>query len=121
MTVYKDGEGEAPSVIVDSVTAIASPAQAGTAAVTGVDDSATSVTLIAASTAREGLSVHNNSTSDMYIKYGGAASIASGGYTVKIPGDGYWEMPSDSMYTGVLHAIWSANTSGYANVTQVTA
>lgn len=108
------------TVTVGDITAVSTPTKSGTGTVAGVDDSATSVTLLAANTSREGVQVHNNSTSVMYIKYGGAASIASGGYTVQIPASGYWEMPGPSIYTGVLHAIWSANTAGYANVTELT-
>lgn len=114
------GAGEA-TVTVGDITAVSSPVKAATGTVTTVDDTGSTTTLLAANTSREGVQVHNNSTSVLYVKYGGAASIAGGGYTVKIPADGHWEMPGPSIYTGVLHAIWSANASGYANITELTA
>lgn len=114
------GAGES-TVTVDSITAVTAPAKAATATVTGVADTASSTTLLAANTSREGVQVHNESTSTLYVKYGGTASIASGGYTVKIAAGAYWEMPHTSTYTGVLHAIWSSDASGYANVTELTA
>lgn len=91
-----------------------------TPVVTGVASSATSVTIINANAARLGLTVVNDSTSStLYMSLGtGAASIASGGYTVALVAGAYWELPF--RYTGKITGIW-ASALGYANVTEITA
>lgn len=88
-----------------------------TAAVTTVDDTASSVSLLAANLVRKGVVIHNNSTSILYIKYGATATTASGGYTYKIPADGTFEM-LDHIYTGAIDGIWSANSTGAASITE---
>lgn len=52
---------------------------------TNIAASASSVTLIATNSAREGAVIHNDSTATLYLKYGSAASTTS--YTYKIPAD----------------------------------
>jgi len=89
---------------------------------TSVSDTASSTALIAATAPggqREGLIVHNNSTSILYVAYGGtAAAISAGGYTYKIPADAHWEMPQP-IYQGAIWAIWSADSTGYASITEL--
>lgn len=89
---------------------------ASTATLSNVNDSASSVTLVAAS-ARKGLIVYNDSTSDLYLKYGATASATS--FTVKILAGGYWEMPQP-MYVGLVAGIWSSDASGAARLTELT-
>lgn len=88
------------------------------AAVTSVNDQATNIQLLAANANRKGVLLHNNSPSTLYIKYGGTASIAAGGWSVKIPADAYWEMPMP-VNTEALHGIWSSDSTGYAQITEL--
>lgn len=89
------------------------------ATVAGVADTASSATIAAANEGRAGCWIFNDSTEILYIKMGATASIASGGYSVKIAAGGFWEMPTtNGVYTGVIDGIWANNASGFAQVTQ---
>ncbi len=91
---------------------------ADSATLSNVNDTVASTTLLAANAARRGVTIFNDSTADLFVKYGATASATS--FTVKIAGGGYWEMPSPT-YLGVLDGIWSADTaSGAARVTELT-
>jgi len=87
-----------------------------TATVTSVASSITVVTIAALNTARRAIAIYNNSTADLYLKYGATASTSS--FSVRIPPSGYWEMPTRPTYTGVLTGIWSA-ANGAALVTEM--
>lgn len=92
------------------------PVGPGTTAVTQVASSATSITLQAANTARRGLSIFNDSTATLYVKFGTTASATS--YTVQVPAGGYYETPQPT-YTGRIDGIW-ASANGNAYVTEAT-
>ena len=88
---------------------------ATTATLANVAASAISVTLRAANSAREGITIANNSTAVLYVKFGVTASPAS--YTVRLePGD-YFEVPFK--YSGRIDGIWST-ADGFACVTELT-
>lgn len=91
-------------------------ATAGTATLTNVASSATSVALLAANTARKGLIVENDSTAIAFLKFGATASATS--FSVRLPANTRWEM-SAPVYTGQIDAIW-ASANGAARVTQLT-
>ena len=93
------------------------PGRSATATVTSVAAAATSTQLLAVNTARVGAQVFNDSTADMNLKYGTAASSSS--FTVKLPPAGYWEMPPGVVYTGVIHGIWVVAV-GSARITELT-
>lgn len=89
---------------------------AATASISRVAASVTSVTLLAENANRRRLILYNESTADLYVKFGATASATS--YTVKLgPGDTY-ESPTDWVYTGVIDGIWSA-ANGAAQVTEL--
>lgn len=89
---------------------------ASSATIARVASSATSATLLAANADRRRLIIYNESTADLYVKFGATASITS--YTVKLgPGDTY-ESPTDWVYTGIIDGIWSA-ANGAAQVTEL--
>ena len=90
---------------------------ATTATLSNVNDAATSATLLAAAASRLGVLVFNDSSADLYLKYGATASATS--FSVKILAGGYWEMPTP-IYTGVIDGIWSADSSGAARITELT-
>ena len=80
---------------------------------TNVASSASNVTLIAANANLKLLTVFNDSTAILYLKYGATASTTS--YTVRIAAGGYFEMPQP-IYTGVIDGIW-ASANGSARIT----
>lgn len=92
---------------------------AGTATVTAVNDQATSTTLLAAAAGRKGVIAHNNSSADLYLKYGATATTSAGGYSYKIPAGEHWEMP-EPIYVGIIDGIWSADSSGAVSLTELT-
>jgi hypothetical protein len=82
-----------------------------TADTTSVAASATSVALFTASTNQvSGRSVFNDSTAELKVKFGTAASATS--FKVAIPPGGYFEFPlsQGNVYAGVVHGIWSTAT-----------
>ena len=87
-----------------------------TATVTSVNDTASSISLLASNTSRLGATFFNDSTSTLYLKLGTTASTTS--FTTKIDPDGYWELPAPA-YTGAIDGIWSADASGAARITEL--
>ena len=85
-----------------------------TAVLTNVAGSATSVTVLAANTARKGAAIFNDSTTDLFCKFGTTASATS--FTVKILAGGYYEIPF--WYNGIITGIWTTAT-GNARVTEI--
>lgn len=87
-----------------------------TASVTSVAGSASSVTLLASNSNRVMAMFYNDSSSEVYIKFGSAASATS--FTVKLLKNEFYEMPAPA-YTGIVTGIWGAAT-GSARITEVT-
>ncbi len=105
--------------LVDSTGAAASltttTARATTSTMANVSGATSSTTLQASNTARLGLVVVNDSTADLYVKFGSSASSTS--YTHKLgPGDSFRE----DLYTGIVTGIWTSAT-GAARMTELTA
>ena len=80
--------------------------------------SASNQTLLAANTNRLMAMIFNDSSSDLYLKFGAVASPTS--FTVKILSGGYFEFPLP-VYTGIVDGIWSADSTGAARITELTA
>lgn len=87
-----------------------------TATISRVSGSATSVTLLAANSNRRRVVVYNESTADLYVKFGATASATS--YTTKLGAGDTYESPTDWIYTGVIDGIWSVAT-GAAQITEL--
>ena len=87
---------------------------------TSKSDTNSSTTLLAATANRVGAALENNSPERLYIRLSAsAASIAAGGYTTSLdPNGGYYETPYG--YSGAITGIWSADSTGYVNVTEFT-
>ena len=81
-----------------------------------ISASQTSVTLQAANVDRRGWSCWNDSTSNLFIKFGAVASSTSN--TVKLASDSFYEMP-EPVYTGIVDGIWTT-ANGAARVTETT-
>lgn len=87
-----------------------------TASLSALASSASSAQLLASTSTRKGLILHNTDSFDVYVKYGTTASATS--YTVMIAPNGYWEMP-EPIYTGRIDAIWAGNGSGSLYATEL--
>ena len=85
-----------------------------TGAASSVGISATSVTLVAANTARREVIIRNDTNQNLYIAHGATATLSS---AVKLKkGDVYIE----DKYTGIITGIWdSASGGGNAQITEV--
>lgn len=82
--------------------------------VSSVASTTSDVLILAANSSRVEAVVQNNSTADLYLKYGTAASSSS--FTIKLSPD---DAVIVNSYTGVIHGAWSA-VNGDAVVTEVT-
>lgn len=101
----------------------------GTVGITALPTSATgTITSIAASTVtggvqllapnanRKGVYVFNDSPAMMYLALAGSASTTA--YTVQVPSNSFFPLPTIPVYTGALFAIWSSAT-GSARITEM--
>lgn len=93
---------------------LANPANSS---VSRVSASATAVTLAASNTIRVGLIIYNDSTSDLYVKFGSSASATD--FTYFIPPTGTLEALAGVSYVGEISGIWTTAT-GAAQVTELT-
>jgi len=78
-----------------------------------IPSSATTVVLIAANASRKSLTIFNNSTAILYVCFGATATQA--GAKVPIGAGGFYEMPFNQIYTGVISGIW-ASANGNASI-----
>lgn len=76
---------------------------------TTVEASAASTNLLAANSARKGVTISNLSTGNLYVD---TAAVTTSSYLVKIPAGGYYEFPYN--YTGAIYGVWdAANGNAY--------
>jgi hypothetical protein len=80
------------------------PSTSGTATPTSVGASITSVSLLAANSARKGTTIWNNSTANLYVEFGAIATTSA--FTARLGAGGYYEIPFT--YTGIISGIWDA-------------
>lgn len=101
--------------VITSTTSVATYQSNPTATLSNVAGSASSVTLLASNTSRRGMTIYNDSSAVLYVKFGTTASTTS--FTVKMAADTYYEAPFG--YTGVIDGIW-ASATGSARITEIT-
>lgn len=87
-----------------------------TSAITSVNGSGTSVSLLALNANRKQAAFYNDSTAILYLKLGSTASTTS--YTVQLVAGAYYELPWKS-YTGAIDGIW-ASATGAVRITELT-
>ena len=98
------------------VSVTATPVASATATQSSVADSATSVTILAANSARLGSSVANDSTVTLYLRLSATAATTTA-YTVALVANAYYEVPF--RYTGAITGIWASDPgTGAARVTE---
>lgn len=121
----RDPNGVARPLAVNAAGGLAGSA-AGGAAGDGASDLGTStqvasqtsaITILAANAARYGASVYNDDANPLFLLLG-AGTVSATVYTVKIPSEGYYEVPYG--FTGILTGLWSADGAGAARVTEFT-
>lgn len=95
---------------------LANTLRAENAALSSVNDSDTSVTLLAENPNRLGVIIFNDSTEKLYVKYGLTASLTS--FTTIVGVGAIWEMPRP-VYVGRIDGIWAANSTGAARITEL--
>lgn len=94
------------------------PTTSATGTQSSVNDSASSVTLLALNASRKGFIIFNDSTEILYVKFGATATTSD--FAAKLqPGD-YYEPPAGFAYTGRIDGIWANNASGAARITEFT-
>lgn len=91
-------------------------APSNTSTLANVGGSVTSVTLLAANAARRTVVIYNDSTSDLYVKWGTTASATS--FTLYCPSLGTVTWGGDD-YAGIVTGIWISAT-GNARTTETT-
>lgn len=89
------------------------PGGGSSSATTQVGDSATVVTLKAANSARVKLVIANTSTAILYVKEGSTATASDWSYRLE-----QYDVAIIDDYDGVVTGIWSADSGGFANVTE---
>lgn len=100
-----------------NTTSLVGNLKAATATLTNVTAATSSTALLAVTAGRKQAMFFNDSTAILYLKMGTTASTTS--YTVQIPAGGYYELPSPSVYTGIIQGIWSA-VNGAVRITELT-
>ena len=96
-------------------TGIVKETRAATGTTTSVASSATNVTLLASNANRLGATIFNDSTQNLFVKFGATASSSS--FAVKMTPGTYYEVPFN--YTGIIDGIW-ASANGNARITELT-
>ncbi len=92
--------------------------KAATGANTSVNDTASSVTILAANANRLGATVSNDSSATLFLLLGSTTASATN-YTVKVVSNSYYEVPFG--FTGQLTGIWATDPNdGAARVTEIT-
>lgn len=118
-TVTATGPVTDTQLRASAVPVQAAPRAATTATLTNTASSASNVAnLVALNTNRLGLTIFNDSSAILFLKYGTTASATS--FTYEIPALAQWEMPVDPTYTGRIDGIW-ASANGNARITEFTA
>lgn len=93
-------------------------APSSTGAVTNVNDTATSTTLIAANSARRGLIITNTSSAVLYVRMAAGTASATM-FTYRLPQNATQEIIYS--YTGIVTGVWATDPNdGVAVITELT-
>lgn len=93
------------------------PATSTSGAVTNVNDTATSTTLLAANTARKGVIITNTSSAILYVRLAAGTASATM-FTYRLPQNATQEV--NYPYTGIITGVWATDPNdGVAVVTEL--
>lgn len=107
-----------PAGGVVGTSAAAGLITASTGTPTSVASSAADTVILAANPNRRGAAFFNDSTQVLFLLLANAVS-SNTVYTVQIPAQGYYELPTTAVYLGVIKGIWAA-ANGSVRVTELT-
>lgn len=94
------------------------PVASSTGAVTNVNDTATSTTLLAANTNRKGVVITNTSSAILYVRLASGTASATM-FTYRLPQNATQEIMYP--YTGIITGVWATDPNdGVAVVTELT-
>lgn len=80
--------------------------------------SATAVELAPARESRRGMTIYNDSTQSLYVKY--SVDVTTTSFAIKIPPDWYATMPWGEIYAGKMWGVWGGVDPGrFAQVTEL--
>jgi hypothetical protein len=79
-----------------------------TGTLTSVAGATGNTQLLASNTSRKGAYFFNDSTAIMYLAFNATASTTS--YTVQVPANSFFEMPTAPIYTGQVNVVWGSAT-----------
>ncbi len=100
-----------------TITSGGSATPPATATLSNVNDTNVSTTLLSLNASRLGVVIVNDSTVDLYVKFGTTASLTSFTYHL-YPGQTFADSAG---YTGRIDGIWASDASGAARITELTA
>jgi hypothetical protein len=66
---------------------------------------------------RASLTIANDSTAVLFVKYGPGAAAIAGGYSVKLGAGATWMIESPGAYQGEVSGVWAA-ANGSASITE---
>jgi hypothetical protein len=99
------------------------PTRSVLATCTSIASSATTVTILAENIKRKGLLIRNQSTSDMFIKFGTGCDFITGNFSIGLvkssstTGSTEYRMETQGIYAGIITGHWYA-ANGYCTVTE---
>ena len=93
-------------------------AKPATATLTSVDSATGATPLLAANTARKGVSILNTDANALYILLAASGTPSATNLNYSVPTNGYYEVPFG--YTGAIRGAWAADGTGAAKVTEFT-
>lgn len=101
--------------LFNPASVIVAQSTSGTSTPTTVASSITSATILAANSNRKGATIWNESTANLFLEFGAAATTST--FVAKLTAGGYYEVPFS--YAGVISGIWLA-ANGNALVRELT-
>lgn len=116
-----EGDIGAPRMSLDRIQYVRQnpPTTTHTCTESSVGDAATSVTLLAANTARTGCTIRNDSTAILYIAKGATATTSS---PIRLTSQSIYELPVLSgaeIYRGIITGIWDSDAGGNARIEEL--
>jgi len=96
------------------------PQSCTTGTITSVGDSASDTVILSSNSNRLGASIYNDSAAVLYLALANVVASTTT-YSVQIAAGGYYELPANPVYTGVIKGVWSSAAGGAARVTEYTA
>ena len=97
---------------------MAQPHELSTYSVEGTRQVASATTVVQLglrNLSRRSLTIYNDSTAVLYVRFGD--TVSSTNYKFQVASNSFYEMPTDMLYTGVISGTWAA-ANGFAYVAE---